>query len=365
MVLDQLLHRVDRDRFTVSFACLADGPWADAVRSEGIPVHVVPQTRWRDVGNVLEVSGRLRDLIRAEGVDCVHASESSTVLCASLAARRAKVPLVWMLFDPLRGSSPRRLLTARRRATAWMLERFRPDWVICGTERVAQAGPIRGIPSSTILPGIDLTRFGSGDGDRARAALGIPAGAPVVVTLGRLTFLKSQEHFVRIMQLVSRSHPDAVGVVCGGEGDVAYAARVRALRAELGLDDAVRITGFVSDQMRDDLVAAADVVAHLAKRESFGLAVVEGMAAGKAVVAADALGPRSLIEDGRSGVLVPVDDDEAAAAAIDRLLGDPDERAALGAAAAEAARRYPVEGMVRAVEDVWEEVLGARGPGRA
>jgi len=360
VVLDELLHRVDRERFSVSFACLADGTWADRVRAEGIPVYVVPQTRWRHVRNVWAVSSRLKEVIVRADVDCVHASESSTILFASLAARRAKVPLVWMLFDPLRGSSPRRWLTARRKVSAWILERFDPDWVIFGTAHVARGGPIRrSTPTTTILPGIDVERYGKGDGRRAREQLGIPADAPLVVTLGRLTYLKSQLNFLRIVHQVASTYPDVAAVVCGSEGAVRYARMVRSLRSELGLDETVRITGFVSDQMRDDIVAAADVVVHLAKRESFGLAVVEGMAAGKAVVAADATGPRSLIEDGRSGVLVPVDDDAAAVVAIDRLLSDPAERAALGAAAAEVARQHPVEGMVLAVEAVWDAVLAA------
>ena len=371
MVLDELLHRADRERFSISFACLADGSWADAVRAEGIPVHVVPQGRWRDVRKVLEVSSRLQEIIRDTGVDCVHASGSSTLLCASLAARRAKVPLVWMIFDPLRGSSPRRLLSARRKVSAWMLERLDPDWVIFGTARVAEGGPMRRTtPTTTILPGIAIERYTTGVGSRAREELGITPDAPLVVTLGRLTFLKSQLNFVRIMQQVLESHPDAVAVICGSEGEeggdgtVTYASKVRSLRAELGLDEAVHMTGFVPHQLKDDILAAADVVVHLAKRESFGLAVVEGMAAGKPVVAADASGPRSLIEDGRTGVLVPVDDEPAAVTAIDRLLSDPDERASLGAAAAEAARQHTVEHMVLAVEQVWDSVLAGDATSR-
>ncbi len=358
MMLDELLHRADRTRFRISFACLAEGSWPEAVRAEGIPVYVVPQTRWRDVANMWSVSSRLKEIIRTEGVDCVHVSGSSTLLCASLAARRAKVPLVWMIFDPLRGSSPRRLLTARRKVSAWLLERFDPDWVIFGTARVAEGGPIRrGTPTTTILPGIALDRYRGGDGERARRQLGIPPGVPVLLTLGRLTFLKSQLAYLRIIGRVIEKDPDVRGVICGGEGDVGYAGRVRALRSELGLDQAVTITGFVPDQMKDDIVAAADIVVHLAKRESFGLAVVEGMAAGKVVVAADALGPRSLIEDGRTGVLVPVDDEDATVAAVERLLADPAARASMAAAAAEAAGKHPVEKMVLDVEEVWDAVL--------
>jgi glycosyltransferase involved in cell wall biosynthesis len=365
MMLDEIIHRADRARFQISFACLSEGSWPDALRAEGIPVHVVPQTRWRDVRNVWSVSSQLKEIIRTEGVDCVHASGNSTLLCASLAARRAKVPLVWMIFDLLRGLSPRRVLTAQRKVSAWLLERFDPDWVIFGTARVAEGGPVRrGTPTTTILPGIELDRYRGGDGDRARRQLGIPTGAPMVVTLGRLTFLKSQLGFLRIMKRVIGTYPDARGVICGGGGDVGYTEKVRALRSELGLDEAVAITGFVPDQLKDDIVAGADLIVHLAKRESFGLVVVEGMAAGKVVVAADASGPRSLIDDGRTGVLVPVDDEDATVAAIERLLADPAARASMAAAAVEAAGQHPIEKMVLDVETVWDSVLEKTDPSR-
>ncbi len=366
MMLNELLHRADREQFTVSFACLADGSWPDAVRAEGIPVHVVPQTRWRDVRNVAHVSSELKDIIRREGIDLVHASGSSTLLGASLAARRARIPLVWVVFDPLRGSSPRRLLSARRKVSAGLLELLHPDWVIFGTARAAESGPPRrATPTSTILPGISLDRSQTGDGRRARRELGIGEDAPVVVTVGRLTYLKSQLEFVRVMQRVAESYPDVRGIICGGEGDAAYSRKVRDLRKELGLDETITMTGFVSDQLKDDIMDAADVVVHLAKRESFGLAVVEAIAAGKAVIAADASGPRSLIDTGVTGVLVPVDDVAATAAAVEGFLADPNHRTALGAAAAQAARQHPIEDMVQEIEQVWKAVLGDDGPTRA
>jgi glycosyltransferase involved in cell wall biosynthesis len=250
--------------------------------------------------------------------------------------------------------------------SARLLELLHPDWVIFGTARAAESGPpSRGTPTSTILPGISFDRSQKGDGRRARRELGIGDDAPVVVTVGRLTYLKSQLEFVRVMQRVAESYPDARGIICGGEGDAAYARKVRDLRDGLGLDQTITMTGFVSDQLRDDIMDAADVVLHLAKRESFGLAVVEAGAAGKAVVAADASGPRSLIESGVTGILVPVDDVAATVAAVEGLLADPGRRAALGEAAAKAARRHPVEGMVLDIEQVWKAVLADDVPTRA
>jgi len=360
MMADELLHRVDPERFQVQFAGLSGGPWPDRLRDEGIPVHVTEKGRWRDVRKVASVAASLADVVREQRIELVHASGTDSLLFASLGARRAKVPFVWTVFDPLVGLSPRRLLTARRQVTARLLAALHPDAVIFGTDRAGERTPLRaGTSTATILPGIDLARYGHGDGSRARHALGIPDGAPVLATFGRLTFLKSQTDFVRAMERVVREVPGAYGVVCGGEGEANYGDDVRSLLSELGLGERVLLTGFVPDQLKDDIMAAADVVVHLAKRESFGLAVVEAQAAGRVVVAADASGPRSLIDDGVTGLLVPVGDVDRLAEVLVDLLHDPARRAELGRRARVASVRHGIEPMVEEIESVWDGVLGA------
>lgn len=361
MMLDELLHRADPSRWEVSFAALREGSWPDRLRAEGHPVHVVPQTRWRDVRNVAEVSRRLADIVRCDGIDLVHGSGSSALLFASLGGRRARVPVVWTVFDPLTGLSPRKLLTARRNVTARMLAALHPDAIIFGTDRAAEGVPRRrSTLTATILPGIDLSQHGHGDGARARRELGIVEDAPVLAMFGRLTYLKSQTDFVRAMQQVVRAMPGARGVVCGAEDQSDYARRVRDLVSELGLEEEVLLTGFVPDQLKDDVMAAADIVVHLARRESFGLAVVEAQAAGKPVVAADASGPRSLIDDGSTGILVPVGDVDRLSEVLIGLLGDPGRRAELGSRAEEASRRHPIGTKVERIQDVWDLVLSRR-----
>ncbi len=361
MMLDELVHRVDTGRFSVVVASLKQGPWPNRLREEGIRVSVVPQTRWRDLRNVFRVVRELAEVVRREQIELVHASGSAPLLFATLAAKRARVPVVWMVFDPLSGLSKRRLYTARRRAIAHLVGALHPDFVIFGTDRAEEGTPLRrSTPTEEILPGIDLSRHTNidGDGNRARRELGIDQGAPLLAMFGRLTYLKSQTELLRAMGRIAEVHPKVRAVICGSESDRQYAARVRALRAELGLEERVLLPGFVTDQLKDDITAAADLVVHLAKRESFGLAVVESQAAGKAVVAFDASGPRSLIDDGMTGALVPVDDVERLALVISELLGDPARRAAMGAAGAAAARAHPIEGMVERIEAVWDRVLG-------
>jgi glycosyltransferase involved in cell wall biosynthesis len=357
MMLDELIRRLDPARYFGVFAGLRDGSWPQRLRREGFPVYVVPKTRWRDVRSVAGVARGLAEVVRGERIDLVHANGGESLLFASLGARQGGVPVVWDVYDPLTGLSPRKLLTARRHVTARILAMLHPDAIIFGTGRAAEGVPRRrSTPTATILPGIDLDRYGHGNGRRARAELGISDDAPLLAMFGRLTFLKSQTDFVRAMADVVRAVPGARGVICGGEGDSAYAARVRALRSEMGLEEAVLLTGFLPDELKDDLVAAADIVVHLARRESFGLAVLEAQAAGKAVVAADASGPRSLIEDGSTGILVPVGDVGRLTDVLIGLLEDPGRRIELGSQAKEASRRHPVEAMVERIQDVWDRV---------
>ncbi len=358
MMLDELLHRLDPTRYHAIFAGLQEGSWPERLRVEGLPVHVVRKTRWRDVRNVGAVARGLADLVRRHRIDLVHSNGGDSLLFASLGARLAKVPVVWDVYDPLTGLSPKKLLTARRHVTARILAMLRPDAIIFGTARAAEGVPRRrSTPTATILPGIDLDRHGRGDSRRARTELGIAEDAPVLAMFGRLTFLKSQTEFVEAMARVVRVVPEARGVICGSEVGSNYGTRVRALCSELGLEERVLLTGFVPDQLKDDIMAAADIVVHLAQRESFGLAVLEAQAAGKAVVAADASGPRSLIDDGSTGMLVPVGDVDRLTEVLVELLRDPRRRAELGARGEAASRRHPVEAMVGQIQDFWDRVL--------
>ncbi len=180
---------------------------------------------------------------------------------------------------------------------------------------------------------------------------------------GRVDPYKCQRDLLLALEVVTRSRPDVRTVICGWEPVSDYTRMLRQLRSDLGLDDIVTITGFVGDKVKDDIMAAADIVAHLARREPFGLAVVEAMAAGKAVVAADSVGPRSLIEDGVTGTLVPVGDVERIAAALGTLVGDSARRGRVGVSAAASAAKHSVDDMVQRVEQTWDAVIAAHQTG--
>jgi glycosyltransferase involved in cell wall biosynthesis len=134
-----------------------------------------------------------------------------------------------------------------------------------------------------------------------------------------------------------------------------YGDRVHELVRALGLADRVEFTGFVDDMHA--ALADLDVVVVPSRRECAPVVIYESMALGKPVVASDVHGIPELVDAGRTGLLVPVEDDAAVADAVLALLADPSRRREMGARARERVReRFDSTRAVRRLEDVVTEV---------
>src|SRR5437762_159303 len=178
--------------------------------------------------------------------------------------------------------------------------------------------------------GVDLGAFDAARADAAavRASLGLAPGVLAVGTVGRLAWQKGIDDLLAAVRLLRPRLPDARFFVVGGGRDAdAIAAAARA--PELG--DAVILLG-----PRDDvpaLLAAMDIVVQSSRREAMAQTTLEAMAVGRPVVSTATVGADEAIEDGASGLLVPVGDAAALARGIVALARDPARRAALGDAA--------------------------------
>jgi glycosyltransferase involved in cell wall biosynthesis len=157
----------------------------------------------------------------------------------------------------------------------------------------------------------------------ARAKLGTPDCVPVALALGRLHKNKAFDVLLRALARVPRLH-----LWLAGAGELQDELEREA--AALGIAERVRFLGWREDGAA--LLAAADFLVCPSRHEPLGNVVIEAWAAGVPVVAAASIGPRELIEDGSSGLLVPVEDDAALAGAMARLIDDPRLRAELARA---------------------------------
>jgi len=146
-----------------------------------------------------------------------------------------------------------------------------------------------------------------------RASLGTPEDAPLVLALGRLHENKAFDVLLAALAQVPRAH-----LWLAGEGPLR--ARLEAQAQRLGIAERVRFLGWREDTAA--LLAASDVLVCPSRQEPLGNVVIEAWSAGLPVVAAASAGPAALIRTEETGLLVPVEDAAALAAAIVRLADD-------------------------------------------
>jgi glycosyltransferase involved in cell wall biosynthesis len=207
------------------------------------------------------------------------------------------------------------------------------------------------VPDGVDDPGRRLDRA------TARREAGLPDGV-LVGCIGRLWERKGQRELFAGWPAVIDGCPDARLVVVGDgplRGELDAAAAGRAVRGS------VLVTGTLDDV--PTVLDGLDVVVVPSHHEGFSLVTVEAMLHGLPVVATAAGGPRELVDDGVTGLLVPARDVPALAAALTRLCADPALRDRLGAAGLAKARdRYTVEAMTRGYLDLYDRL---RPPARS
>ena len=272
------------------------------------------------------------------------------------AARRAGVPAVVQTQH-----LPWLLSGWRKRAR--LFEALEPvDHVIAVSEAQRLTYERIGVPpaSMTTVPnGIRARGPGLGRA-AARAALGIDAEAPVVLTIGRLAVMKGQRYLVEAVPELAKRFP-ALRVVILGSGHLHDALREQA--AALGVGEHVLLPGYRSDARM--LLDAADVFVLPSRHEGMPLVLLEAMEAGLPVVATRVIGSEEVVGDGTTGFLVAPEDHRVLSVALERLLAYPHLRRRFG----DAGRRRFEEGfthgrMATATMAVYERVLGMRAAHR-
>jgi glycosyltransferase involved in cell wall biosynthesis len=290
-------------------------------------------------------------LLRARRPDVFHAHMSSPVAgkWALAAAVLARVPAVLGTVQVGEYEPPDRAARWQLRA----LSRGVGGYLAVSRDIAAELVERLGWPEEKIevvYNAVDPEHFEVRAPPALREELGAGGGRPLVLTAARLDAQKGHPVLLEAAMRV----PDAVFALAG-EGP--ERAALEALAKELGIADRVRFLG-----RRDDvpeLLAACDVFALPSLYEGSSLAVLEAMAARRAVVSSAIGGTDELIEDGRSGLLVAPGDAAALAAALQRLLTDPELRARLAERARDRVERDLTRTrMAQRVEATYRQLLG-------
>jgi glycosyltransferase involved in cell wall biosynthesis len=350
-------------RVTLELIAGADGALLDQARGLGVEVRALPYPRTlarlgdagaggqpRMLGTLTRASlnapsvalyiMRLRRALAAAAPDLIHTNGFKMHVLGVWAAPR-NVPVLWHVHDyissrPLMARLMR--MHAGRCAAAVANSRSVADDV-----RVA-CGP--GLKVYPIHNAVDLERF-SPEGsalDLDRLAGLVPPVRPVV-RIGLVATMaqwKGHEVFLRAFKMLS-GDPPVRGYLIGGplyetEGSQSDPEDLRRLAARLGLAGRVGFTGFVDEPAA--AMRALDVVVHASTQpEPFGLVIAEAMACGRAVVVSSGGGAAEIVTPGDDALVHEAGSVTELAARMDQLARNPTLRAALGARAAQSARR--------------------------
>jgi glycosyltransferase involved in cell wall biosynthesis len=352
-----LIEALDRTEWEPALL-LEAGPGVEAVsepaRALGIPVRLVPPLPLGLAG-ARRVPAFAR-LLRSERPDVFHAHLSWPLaakygLVSALFARvPAVVATVQLVPEMELDRSSRLQLRAIARRAGCSIAVSRDIKAELVTRFGWPAGRIEIVHNA-----VDLDRFQAAEAPRLRAELTGGEDRPVVLTAARLDEQKGHPVLFR----AAAELPEALFVLAG-EGP--RRVELQELAAELGIGDRVLFLGHRTDI--PELLAACDVFALPSLYEGSSLAVLEAMAARRAVVSSAIGGTDELLTDGESGMLVPPGDPGALAAALRRLLGDGELRAALGHAARERVERdFSRAAMTERVTGIYRRLLGD-GPAR-
>ncbi len=335
-VLLLILSQLDRNEFTSLVLC-PKGALQTMVEEKNVSCLTVEKLEarftWRPdyllryLGSFFCVMRDVRKQVIRAAPDLIHANSIRAGLVMTAATIGCRVPVIWHLHDML----PRHFISTAIRWVALSSSRLR---VLAVSQATAEK--FRGlllylfpqrVPGKVILNCADTEKFQPNAASRKaiRAEFGLAESTPVIGIIGQLTKRKGQLGLLEAFALVIKELPSAILLIVGEPlftaADEEYHQHLKRTAEELGIARQVHFSG-----ARHDIPAvmqALDLLVVNSLAEPCGLVVLEGMASGLPVIATAVGGNPEMIYHAVSGWLVPVQDNQALAEAIVKLIQSP------------------------------------------
>lgn len=338
LLLNQL--RAIQDAGYEVCAISAEGPEIPEVVAAGVRHIAVPMTRATDPLADLKAFLRLVRIMRRERFDIVHTHTPKAALLAQYAAWLAQVPIrmhtIHGLYFPGHMNPRRRWLYVLLERITMFPSRYNlsqnpEDVPVAIREGISRAERIEIIGNGIDLTAFDPARQLAERRAATRAALGLSADHLVVGMVARFVGEKGCRELLAAARTIAAELPNVRFFIAGPIEPWKRDALQPELIDEMGLRGTVSLLGHRADV--PDLYAIMDVLALPSHREGFPRAPMEAAAMGVPSVVTDIRGCRQVVDDGVTGLLVPVKDSAALGAALLSLLRDPERRWAMGDAA--------------------------------
>jgi len=202
--------------------------------------------------------------------------------------------------------------------------------------------------------GVDIVsleqRIASIDRSEKRKELGLSVDTVVAITVGELNANKNHIQALKALSKLTKTNFHYL-IVGNGESE----QKLKKAVDELMLQDKVSFLGFRRDV--PELLTASDVFILTSRREGLPKAVLEAMAVGLPIIATDVRGNRDLVKSGENGYLVPLDDVEQTAIAIERLINSENLRRSMGEKSKELVKQYDLQCILKEMEEIYDNIL--------
>ena len=348
-----MVRALDRSAWEPHVACPPATPLSESLAKETVALHALavgPWRKWyspfirgRDVRNLQALITRVSPaLIHVNDIWWVPHTVAAVSGISSI--RRPVVAHVRQEIEP-------------EKVKRYGLETV--EAVIAISQQVEQsliAGGVGRKAVRTIYSGVQLPKeVPAANRTAVCRRLGLPNDAVLLGTVAHLFPRKGYDVMFAALPRILEEIP-AVHYVIVGTGESAYEQELKSLAATLGIADRVHFMGFQDDV--SPVLSALTLYVHPARMEGFGIAVVEALGAGKAVVASRVGGLPEVVDHGRTGLLVAPDNPEELSAAVLSLLRDEVMRKVMGENGARVAReRFDVRASVASMERLYCQVL--------
>jgi len=387
IILLEIARNLDRDKFDLLLLANEKGPFTKLALENGIAVCTIPHKMlWDFLAPGKDFADRFErfKLGQRKAIEAIaetiqeHSVKALIVNCLVntlplMAAQESQIPSIWMIheivhaFDSMTsglrkairvrpGNSRRRHLT-RQFIQKTILDYSRMSIFITETSRkkifdshdwrdraVVMHPPVRG----------DIF-FASNS--TTRSYRGIPDNAFSVIFLGILVPHKGVHDFIQAASDVLKTAANVHFTIAGGSSDRNYVRKLKKMARTKNIENRIRFTGFLENPL--PLIDRADVICMPSLyEEPFGMVVSEGMARGKVVVAYETGSIREVIEEGKTGYIIPRGNTRALAQKIIDLINSQEVMKAVGQNAAATAReRFHPNNYITKLEDIVERVI--------
>lgn len=342
---------------------------ADRMGSLTRTIAVVPREDWlsthlRKLGvqpYVLAAKGsfnlryllKLLHIARQHDVKLIHTHLLGSAVYGAFLGLLIRTPVLSVLHGPTDLQQPGRL----PRLKARLLDRYCSHIIAvsASTREALESFGIRSERSLLIQNGIDTTRYCPGRAIDLRTELGLTSRDLLIGAVGNIRKPKAYEDLIEAAASLLPSHPQVHFIIVGQGEELALAA-LRSHASNRGIAGRVHFVGF--RQASPDLYRNFDVFVSSSRSEGLSLAFLEAMSSGLPIVATRSGGPQEVIENGHTGLLVPVNDPEALCAALKCVIEDPELRQSFGSAGrARVVGNYSLESTLHQYERLYRILL--------